>query len=307
MENQFENFETFYVTKLKPQLDKLEPKSNDISKWTIAGFASLFLCIACFVIDEPVAAVIFIILIIISIYNYTRKSEDYVYNYKETIIKEIIEYLNPGAIYKPLGMISPIDYEKSGLFPRKYDSYQGEDWINGTYKNVTYYCSELETFRIGSGRSRYEKGIFRGLFFVAPIRNTYSATYVWPANDVRLPVSIADYHFERFLPLPEISPVDMGNSEFENYFAVYSNDGATARSLINDSMMHRMIGFRQQIQRDVRFSFVEGICFVAIAVNNDLLEPSVSDPLNKENVKEYFFSVLLILSIINQLDLKSLV
>lgn len=307
MEKQIENFETFYAEKLKSQLDKLEPKSNDVSKWTVAGIASLFLCIVCFVIDQPVAAIIFIILIIISIYNYTRKSDDYVFNYKETIIKEIIEFLNPGAVYKPFEMMSPIDYEKSGLYPRKYDSYEGEDWINGTYKNVTYYCSELQTSRTSYRRTNNVKSIFRGLFFAAPISHPYSATYVWPVNDVQLPVSIGDYHFERYLPLPEIDPIDMANPEFENYFSVYSNDGTSARSIINNTMMERMVRFRKQIDRDIRFSFVNGIFYVAIAINDDLLEPSVSDPMNKENIKEYFFSILLILSIINQLDLESLV
>lgn len=307
METQIENFETFYSEKLKPLLDKLGPDSNDTSKWSVAAIAALLLCIACFIISESGAAIFFIILFIISIYIYFKKKGDYVNNFKETIIKEIIEYLNPGAIYKPLEMMSPVDYEKSGLYPRKYDSCDGEDWINGTYKNVIYYCSELETSRTTSGPRSSIQQIFKGLFFAAPISYGYNTTYVWPANDVQLPVTIADYHFERFLSLPDVDLIDMNNPEFESYFAVYSNDYATTKTIINNSMMERMVRFRNQINRDVRFSFVDGICYVAIAIKDDLLEPSISDPMNEENIKEYFFSVLLILSIINQLDLQSLV
>ncbi len=307
MENQIENFETFYSGKLKPLLDKLGPESDDTSKWSVAAIAALLLCIACFVISLSGAAIFFIVLLIISIYKYFKKKDDYVNNFKETIIKEIIEYLNPGAIYKPLEMMSTVDYEKSGLYPRMYDSCDGEDWVNGTYKNVIYYCSELETSRTTSGPRSSIQRIFKGLFFAAPISYGYNATYVWPVNDVQLPVTIADYHFERFLPLPDVDLIDMNNPEFESYFAVYSNDYATTKTIINNSMMERMVRFRNQINRDVRFSFVDGICYVAIAINEDLLEPSVSDPMNEENIKEYFFSILLILSIINQLDLQSLV
>lgn len=307
MENQFEDFETFYSEKLKLLLDNLEPESNDTSKWSVAAIAALLLCIACFIISESGAAIFFIILLIISIYKYFKKRGDYVNNFKETIIKEIIEYLNPGAIYKPLEMMSPVDYEKSGLYPRMYDSYDGEDWVNGTYKNVTYYCSELETSRTTSGPRSSIQRIFKGLFFAAPLNYGYNTTYVWPTNDVQLPVTIADYHFERFLPLPDVDLIDMNNPEFESYFAVYSNDYASARTIISNSMMERMVRFRNQINRDVRFSFVDGICYVAIAINEDLLEPSISDPMNEEIIKEYFFSILLILSIINQLDLQSVV
>lgn len=71
-------------------------------------------------------------------------------------------------------------------------------------------------------------------------------------------------------------------------------------------MMNNMIQFRNQIGRDVRFSFVNGYFFVSIAMNENLFEPSISYPQDKERIKEYFFSFLLILSIINQLDLRRL-
>lgn len=305
MESQIANFESFYSEKLRPLLEKLEPESNDTSKWKVAGIAALFLCIACFIISKSIAAVFFIGVLIFSIFKFFRKREIFVYDYKGTIIKEIIEFLNPGAIYEPLKMVSPKDYEYSGLFPRNYDLCEGEDWIKGVYKNVNYSCSELETSYFTGGRNNRTERIFKGLFFVAPISYGYGATYVWPADDVQLPVTVADYHFERFLPLPNISLVNMNNPEFEKYFAVYGSDGSIATTIIDRAMMERMIQFKNQIARDVRFSFVNGYCFVSIAMEENLFEPIVSDPLDKEIIKEYFFSFLLILSIINQLDLKN--
>jgi hypothetical protein len=71
-------------------------------------------------------------------------------------------------------------------------------------------------------------------------------------------------------------------------------------------MMERMIKFKQQIKRDIRLSIVAGICYISISINEELLEPSISNPDNKEKIKEYFFSVLLIFSIINQLNLSRL-
>jgi len=69
--------------------------------------------------------------------------------------------------------------------------------------------------------------------------------------------------------------------------------------------MRRLLEFRKQIKRKVVISFVMGHCYVAIPIEEDLLEPS--DSLDdKEAVKKYFFTVLLILSIINQLPLDKL-
>lgn len=307
MESQLADFELFYSEKLRPLLEKLEPESNDTSKWKVGGIAALFLCIACFIISKSIAAIFFIGILIFSIFKFFSKKEEFVNNYKEIIIKEIIEFLNPGAIYEPLKMVSPKDYEYSGLYPKSYDVCNGEDWIKGVYKNVNYSCSELETSQLAGGRNGNTVRIFKGLFFVAPIGYGYGATYVWPADDVQLPVTVADYHFERFLPLPEITPVNMNHPEFERYFAVYGSDSSIATTIIDDVMMERMIQFRNQIGRDVRFSFVNGYCFVSIEIQENLFEPALSDIMDKDKIQAYFFSVLLILSIINQLDLKRFV
>ncbi len=307
MENQIDNFETFYSERLMPLFEKLKPAGNEASKWMVAGISSLFLCIACFVIGKSTVAFFLIVILIFSVFKFFSKRENFVYDYKEIIIKEIVKYINPGAIYEPLQNVSQVDYEFSGLYPRRCDLYTGEDLIKGVYKNVTYYCSELETSLYKGDTHGNTLRIFKGLFFIAPIGFKYGATYVWPADDVQLPVTIADYHFERFLPLPEIAPVDMNNSSFESQFAVYSNDGFAARSIIDEAMMSRMLHFRNQINRDVRFSFVNGFCFVAIEMRENLFEPALSDIMDKDKIQAYFFSVLLILSIINQLDLKRLV
>ena len=301
-----DNFESFYSDKLLPHLEQLESKGNNTLHWGSAIIFSILICVVCFGMGAMKAGIFFIILTIISAIFYLKKKNEFVYDYKESIINQIIRFLNPGASYKPKEMIDSTEYEKSGLFPNMYNSYWGEDLVEGVYKDVKYYCSELDIAKKSDGPRPYSERIFRGLFFAAEIKNIYSSIYVWPANDVQLPVSIADYHFERFLPLPDIDPVEMNNADFENQFTVYSNNSGVARSIITDTMMKRMVLFKNQIEREVRFSFVDGICYVAIAIKDNLLEPSLQDPKSKEKIKEYFFSMLLILSIINQLDLRSL-
>ena len=107
--------------------------------------------------------------------------------------------------------------------------------------------------------------------------------------------------------MPQVHYIEMNNSIFENHFCVYSTNPAEAKIIVDQEMMERIIKFKKQIKRDIRFSVVAGICYVAISINEELLEPSISDPDNKEDIKGYFFSVLLIFSIINQLNLRRLI
>jgi hypothetical protein len=97
----------------------------------------------------------------------------------------------------------------------------------------------------------------------------------------------------------------MGDESFDQYFSVCSTNPAEARTILNTEMMSRLLEFRKQIKRRVVFSVVLGKCYVAIPINEDLLEPgdTVGD---KEEVKKYFFTILLILSIVNQLQLTRL-
>lgn len=303
------DFETFYERRLQPFITSINLQSNEASKWSTAGIASIILAAICFILGQPFAALLFIILVAVSIYKYYKMKDELTHTFKKTIIKEIVEYLNPGAEYSPSKMVSSKDYRKSGLFNHIYNYYHGEDFIKGVYKNVIFYCSELETIYNSSstGKSVLRVNIFRGLFFAAPVNSAFTkATYVWPSDDDQFPKSVADEYFHRFMSLPKLYHIKVNNPVFEKNFTVYSTAPSEARAIITEEMMERMVRFKMQIKRAIRFSFVSGVCYVAIAVDEDLLEPSVAKPGDKENIKEYFFSILLILSIINQLNLPGL-
>ena len=143
------------------------------------------------------------------------------------------------------------------------------------------------------------------LFFTARINAEYNGgTYVWIKDEEQFGDSIADERY-RLLAFPEVIDMKMHDDIFDKYFFVCSTNPTEARKILDADMMRRLLEFRKQIKRKVVISFVMGRCYVAIPIEEDLLEPS--DSLDdKEAVKKYFFTVLLILSIINQLPLDKL-
>lgn len=301
---EIKDFESFYNIKLQPFFEELKSQGNDTSIWTIIGIISFIVAVLSFMLNQPIIGTIFLIALVYCIYKHTKTKDLFVDNYKETIIREVINYLNPGMIYSPESSMSSDDYEKSGHYRRIYDFYDGDDHMEGTYKNVKFYCSEIETaHERPTSRVRRTTSIFKGLLFAAPLGiAVIGGTYIWPAGQEQLSNSIMDEYY-RLMDFPDVYYIDTKNPDFEKQFSVYSTNPSEALSLVDNELMARLINFKNQINRDIRMSFAGGICYVSIAINEDLFQPSVSNPESKENVQEFFFSVLLILSIVNQLNL----
>lgn len=304
---EIKDFDSFYDIKLQPAMNILKMQKKHASKWGIAAIVAFTLIVFSFVIEQTITGVICIILTVVCIYQYTKAKDTYVDSFKETIVKEIIDYLNPGMIYKPSKYVSSKAYKASGLFRHHYDYYDGDDYLEGTYKNVSFHCSELHTRYDSAGIVTYksEPTIFKGLFFIASINRSFrGGTYVWQREGEQLPASVMDESY-RLIPLPHVYRVKMQNDQFEKYFTVCSTNPAEARAILNPPMMEHMVKFRTQLGRKITFSFVAGKCYVAIPIKEDLFEPA-DEPDDREEIKNYFFSILLILSIINQLHLNKL-
>ena len=301
---EIKDFESFYALKLEPFLKDLKSQSKDVSGWAIGGVLFLLFAILSFLLHQILIGILFSIGVFVSIYKYTNRQDKFIDNYKITVINEIIKYLNPGMVYTPLDYMSPDDYEKSGLYRKIYDSYEGDDHMEGTYKNIHFYCSELETAELRPGRSGNSVStIFKGLLFAAPLKINFSGRiYIWPAGEEQIANSIMDQYY-RLMEMPDVYYVDTNNTVFENNFSVYSTNPSGAKSFIDQELMDRIMKFSQQINKEVRISFVDGICYVSIFINEELFQPSIFNPGSKEKIKEYFYSILLVLSIINQLNL----
>jgi Protein of unknown function (DUF3137) len=307
------NFETFYTLKVAPLLEKLNAEQKEGNAATIRVVIFGILTVAAFIISSkgllaPAGTIISTLLLLVTVYNIynaIRSGDKYIADFKESVIGEIIKYLNPNLVYRPDQMVPSKYYRQSGLFRKRYDDYAGDDYIGGIYKGVEFFCSEINTTTRDNNGGRSFNTIFKGLFFTATINKNYTGgTYVWIKDEEQFGASISEERY-RLLPFPEVYDMKMGDKTFDTYFSVCSTNPAEARTILDSYMMQRLLEFRRQIKRKVVFSVVLGRCYVAIPISENLLEPT--EPLgDKEAVKKYFFTILLILSIVNQLELNKL-
>lgn len=301
------DYDVFFEKKLTPLLKRLKSECRIADSWGIAIivailllFGSIIAVQADYVKDNGGLLITFcIIFLIVSVYQYTEHNDDFTDDFKTSLIKEIISHVNPGMIYKPDTSISQGEYVTSSLLRYRYNNFDGSDYIEGKYKDVSFHCSQVLT-------QSDDDIIFKGLFFVAGINSRFSAcTYMWDKEAVQLATSIADEAY-RLLPMPYVADVPVTDTPFSKYFRVCSTDTYEATKILTTISPNKIIELTQLIQRPMNISFVLGNCYVAIPFTVDIFGPDVYVPGDKEETKKYFNSVNLIFQIIDYLELSKL-
>ena len=303
-----ENFNDFFENELQSLLNPLELKRKKLMQFAIIGFVLLGLAIILFLAassgqSEAAALVAFLILIpaIILLIIYYNKKKHYTAEFKETIISEIICFINPSFRYNPSASVSRGDYDNSGLFLQKPDSYNGDDYTEGTHGKTFFCFSELHTeYKVSSGKQTSWVTIFKGLFFIGDFNKNFSGrTYVWSEENPQL--NFFNKLFSSFAN--NLEKVQLESPEFERSFVVYSNDQVEARYILTPSFMERLIKLEGLMGTGISFSFVNTNIYVAVPVRRSLFEPSIFSRNDYKSLEDYYNTVHIVLDIIDELNL----
>jgi hypothetical protein len=304
------NFENFYDEHLKPYLLQLEASARAYKNWKhftigcgILGVVFILLYQFLKVESGLDIALSLFIMAVAGIFYTTESNEKFIDDFKQQVIARILHHISPSAVYKPLQFLSKKEYRQSGLYRRRFTEYDGEDYWQASYDGVSFHCSELTV--------RYEDAaiattIFKGLFITAVISGYYNnGTYIWTKGESQLPASMADETY-RMYPLPAVERYRVEDEAFNAQFSVYSSNFSDTQKILTPSLLQKMQELKFKTGRDIVFSFVAGKCYVAIPMEEDLLEPAVKGLQNKESYKKYFFTFLLVFNMIRELELKRL-
>lgn len=299
------DFEVFYEERLHKLLLLFGRRSKFLKTFHYLSLILALAGVALFSLLRFAEGLVAFMLATIAYATYNTRYPKFRYEYKKSVIENILKFLNPETQYFPTKRVSEKSFLESGLFAKPYTNYIGEDLFTGTYKGVRFICSEIFT-EMNTTDDRGDS-TFSGLLFCASIPvHQQGQTYVWPGDDVQLPATLGDEYFERFRPLPEVHHILSMNKEFGKLYSVYTNNPTVARAILNEQMQQAIVSYQKQIRKEIRISFVSGKCYVSISTEEDMFEPSIQNPGSRKIIKEYFFSMLLIFSIINQLKLYEL-
>ncbi len=305
-----EDFESFYTVKIQPYLEQLDNNESSSRNWKqfslytgIGAFGSFFLYYLKVFPSGHILAVAMLIMCIAGVYFTAKYADRYIDDFKEKIIGQIITYIYPSAVYKPMGFISKKEYKKSGLYRRRFTHFDGDDYWQSVYNGVAFHCSEIKSwYKDVAGTSP----IFKGLFFIASINKSFTGgTYIWTKGNTQLPSSIADEHYRMF-PLPPVHRMKINHENFNKHYSVYTTNADEASLILSYNMMDHMLVIKKKLEKDIVFSFVAGKCYIAVPFEENLLEPSKKGLRDKTVVKNYFHTILLVFNIINKLELNRL-
>lgn len=304
------DFEQFYEQALLPYLDGLNLEASAYRNWkyfticTAIGTVLFFSLFQFFHFQSgALLGGILFAFTLVGIYFFVQKNEKYVDDFKDQVIRKIILHIDEKAVYKPMHFVSKKEYKASGLFRRRFTEYDGDDYWQSVYRHLSFHCSELMV--------RYEDSttattLFKGLFLSVDISPVYAgATYVWTKGDEQLPASVADEQY-RMYTLPDVERYTALSEDFKKHFAVYTTHHSQAQYMITSDRQQQMLELKKRTSRDIVFSFVAGKCYIALPMDEDLLEPVKGDLKNKEVYKKYFFTFLLVFNIIKTLELEKL-
>lgn len=320
----YHEFDLFCKSKLQPNLDKLSIMRSAIVKKIIIirlflglmviGVVGFMILAESFIyalesnIFLLISAVLFLIayiILFIFLYKHQLKIKlDFIYDFKNEIINNIIKFFDESLTYKPFNFISFEEFTSSGLVPRKIDRYYGDDYVEGKIGNTSIKFSEVHAFiEEKSGKNTTYVEVFGGILFVADFNKNFTGrTYVLPDKMERSLGRFSNFLQGLIRSYGEL--VKLEDIDFEKQFMVYSSDQVEARYILSTSMMQRMMDYQKKANSDLMMAFVNSHIYIALPIRGRLFEPKIFGRLtSEETLRNYYEHLHLTFSCVEDLNL----
>lgn len=313
--NTAEGIIKFYSKSMASILRELEPDRKALLVLFWSGVLFLTAGMPGFVLffrlKQPVyilAAVPFTLIALYQFFRFAGKKKEYAAEFKGCVIRILAALIDPHLDYFPGRQIDEQDYRESDIFRNRIDRLIGDDLVEGELGATRFRFSELKheemhetTDAKGRKRTRWAT-VFQGIFFIADFNKQFQGrTYVIPdASGSFLDLA---KQFEKW-STSRGDIVELKNPEFETLFTVYGTDQVEARYILSPSLMERLVKFRHKANTEVHISFIHSKLFVAISVNQNLLEPKIfSSGAQSRHLRDYFRCLALVAGIVDDLNL----
>ena len=150
--------------------------------------------------------------------------------FKVNLISDVARVVDPGIKYNADGMIMPLHYKDSRLYPDNFSSYEGKDLVYGTYRDIPFQFSWVRAVLHHDGKKSNDVDFFRGIFFMVDFNKKFhDLTLVKPdtlEKDMGRGISSFLQKMDSSQPGKLIR---MEDPEFEKEFVITTEDEQEAR------------------------------------------------------------------------------
>ena len=311
-----DDLRAFYETDLKARMDDLEQRRRrTVSNGSIAVAV---LGIVGYVVGVMMASagggpffmiIPIIVGLIIGAALLFGFSAGYRRDFKNTIVRGVIEFMEPDLRYFPEEGIGNVQFRVSELFQQHIDRYRCEDLVKGRVGQTEVMFSEVHaeyktTSGTGKNRRTHWHTIFKGLFFIGDFhKDFHGRTVVLPDRAQKLfgglGQALQSLNFTRG------KLIKLEDPEFEREFVVYGDDQIEARYILSPAMMERITAFGRNRNTSVYLSFVGSLVYVGFSTKKNLFEPKLFGPADFETLVEYVAELRLATDIVDELNLNA--
>lgn len=314
------DFYTFYTTELLPELEILEKRRKKIKLWFylifLGGYflyvVNIFILLTFIGVMPPFLFAISIIFAmfgwfyipIVAVNSRIQNFRRLRVIYKNKIMFKILGFMFDDYEYIPRQKLSYKVLNNSNLLMynrfNTSESSMGEDYLKCVFGNSTIQFSEMNVYKFRLIKSTIS---FRGLFILASFnKNLNYKTIVLSKSKTsyltRLSLTIKEAMNNGHL-------ITLENSEFNKNFLVYGEDQVEARYVLSSSFMEKLLAYKEKINNNIAFSFVNNRMYAAIHTSKNHFEPNFSKPLTDfEEVLKHYTHFKIFTEIVQDLELQ---
>jgi ABC-type multidrug transport system fused ATPase/permease subunit len=309
-----ENLKQLYETELKTSIEGIEGKRKAVVRSFATMFALIILMFASFVLIPPtfylnvivgfiliIAAIVFFVK---GIYRFLKFRSEY----KSSVVKKVVQFINPKFMYDANKHISLNDFMMSKLGSEQVNKAIGDDYVCGKIDKTVFEFSELvaqyeyETTDDDGKKVKQVNTHFNGLFFLADFnKHIQGETFVMPDKAERLLGKFG----QSLQKSAKGDLVKLENPEFEKLFAVFSTNQTEARYILTPAIMEGMVNIRKKVGANCYFSFIGERVYCGIEFNKALFEASMLKPVSFADVEFMHSLFTLIETIITEMNLNT--
>lgn len=227
-----------------------------------------------------------------------RLDTDFLYTFKDKIIRKIIFFVDPSFRYKIDDSVFLDDLLTSGMLVDKRYDFTGSDLVWGIHEGVSFRFSNVtvqsylhvDSYRHPKVSNPY---IFKGSILIAEFNKQF-----------RSPVFVYPYASNVQNLQCEGEEVRLESPEFMKIFRVYSPNQLEARYILSTSLMARIEKLYQLIGEQLHIIFANNHVYIANNNHSDRFDISWTQPVGrKELLVGYYEELVEQLSMIEELKL----
>ncbi|MEM6319261.1 MAG: DUF3137 domain-containing protein [Bacteroidota bacterium] len=301
-------FRLFYNHTIHPELQRMERKRKRL---LLLLSLSILLLIGLTILDIYVDILVITLFFLIFIGFYITfifyRIRQFVITFKPNIVDLILDFIdddiNYGTLtYKAKEKIPKSTFLKSQLFATDAAYYKGEDYIQGSYREMAFELCELNVREYSKVRNRLNY-IFKGVFFIGHFN---SQAHKGKGKIVILPREFSQYQsrtIKEFNRIGGRNAEDIVTRKFRDAFIVMANRRANINNILSLDMQQSILDYREKTQKEIYVSFISNQMFIAVTEPKDLLEPHIfQSNVSFELVREFFEDLQMLFSVLEDLD-----